>query len=61
MLVCSYARMMCVLAPDSSLSPSSTTGAQNRVGGMFFVLAFFGFTSLTTIDLLMSERRLVAR
>ncbi|KAL4431621.1 hypothetical protein ABPG77_001463 [Micractinium sp. CCAP 211/92] len=37
------------------------SGAQNRVGGMFFVLCFFAFTSLTTVDLLMMERRMVLR
>jgi hypothetical protein len=37
------------------------SGAQNRAGGIFFALAFFAFTSLTTVDLLMEERRLVGR
>ncbi|KAL4458955.1 hypothetical protein ABPG75_013820 [Micractinium tetrahymenae] len=37
------------------------SGAQNRVGGMFFVLCFFAFTSLTTVDLLMMERKMVLR
>lgn len=37
------------------------SGAQNRAGGVFFALAFFAFTSLTSIDLLASERKLVAR
>lgn len=30
-------------------------------GGLFFALAFFAFTSLTTTDLLTAERRLVVR
>ncbi|GAB4823317.1 hypothetical protein N2152v2_010363 [Parachlorella kessleri] len=37
------------------------SGAQNRAGGLFFALAFFAFTSLTTTDLLTAERRLVVR
>lgn len=37
------------------------SGAQNRVGGMFFVLSFFAFTSLTTVDLFMMERKMVMR
>ena len=36
-------------------------GAQNRLGAAFFVLAFLGFWSLTTIDLLHVEREIVAR
>lgn len=30
-------------------------------GGVYFTLAFFAFSSLTTTDLLMAERRLVVR
>lgn len=30
-------------------------------GGLFFVLAFFAFTSLSAVDLFMNERRLVFR
>lgn len=37
------------------------SGAQDRLGGAFFSLAFFAFTSLTTTDLLLAERRIVAR
>ena len=37
------------------------SGAQDRLGGCFFALAFFAFTSLTTVDLVMTERRIVAR
>lgn len=37
------------------------SGAQNRLGAVFFSLAFFAFTSLTTTDLLISERMLVTR
>lgn len=37
------------------------SGAQNRLGAVFFSLAFFAFTSLTTTDLLISERLLVTR
>ncbi|KFM28717.1 putative ATP-dependent permease [Auxenochlorella protothecoides] len=37
------------------------SGAQNRAGGLFFILAFFAFTSLTAVDLFMAERRLVMR
>lgn len=36
-------------------------GVQNRLGGTFFALAFLGFTSLTTVDLLMNERGVVMR
>ena len=36
-------------------------GAQNRLGAAFFVLAFLGFWSLTTIDFLHVEREIVAR
>jgi len=39
----------------------SVEGAQNRLGCAFFVLAFLGFWSLTTIDLLHVERQIVAR
>jgi ABC-type multidrug transport system ATPase subunit len=37
------------------------SGAQNRAGGLFFALVFFAFTSLTTVDLLVNEKRLVGR
>lgn len=36
-------------------------GLQNRGGGVFFSLAFFGFTSLTIIDSLTIEQALVRR
>ena len=31
------------------------------MGGTFFALAFLAFTSLTTVDLLLNERQVVAR
>ena len=37
------------------------SGVQNRGGAIYFSLALFAFTSLTTTDLLMAERRLVWR
>eukprot|EP01026_Neomeris_dumetosa_P043685 TRINITY_DN3670_c0_g1_i2.p1 TRINITY_DN3670_c0_g1~~TRINITY_DN3670_c0_g1_i2.p1 ORF type:complete len:861 (-),score=96.45 TRINITY_DN3670_c0_g1_i2:406-2988(-) len=37
------------------------SGAQNRAGVSFFSLCLFAFSSLTSIDLLMSERQLVIR
>ena len=37
------------------------SGAQDRLGACFFALAFFAFTSLTTVDLIMTESRIVAR
>jgi len=40
---------------------TNMSGIQNRGGGVFFSLAFFAFTSLTTTDLLAAERRLVMR
>lgn len=39
----------------------TNVGVQNRLGATFFVLAFLGFTSLSTTDLLLNERRTVAR
>lgn len=42
-------------------APLTIEGAQNRLGAGFFVLAFLGFWSLTTIDLLHVERGIVAR
>lgn len=39
----------------------SSVGVQNRMGATFFALAFMAFTSLTTVDLLMEERRVVMR
>jgi hypothetical protein len=36
-------------------------GAQNRMGAIFFSLALFGFTSLSSIDGLMLERQVVRR
>ncbi|GMH35544.1 hypothetical protein BSKO_03412 [Bryopsis sp. KO-2023] len=36
-------------------------GAQNRLGGIFFSLAFLAFSSLTTTDLLHTERGIVIR
>ncbi|KAL6782577.1 hypothetical protein ACKKBG_A07350 [Auxenochlorella protothecoides x Auxenochlorella symbiontica] len=39
----------------------SNVGVQNRMGGTFFALAFLAFTSLTTVDLLINERAVVAR
>lgn len=40
---------------------NTNIGVQNRLGATFFALAFLGFTSLTTIDLLMNERSVVMR
>lgn len=37
------------------------SGAQDRAGGIIFALAFFAFSSLTTVDLVIHERRLVGR
>lgn len=39
----------------------TSVGVQNRMGATFFALAFMAFTSLTTVDLLMEERRVVVR
>lgn len=38
-----------------------TSGAQNRAGGLIFCLAFFGFTSLTTVDGVFQEKTIVSR
>ena len=38
-----------------------TSGAQNRAGGLIFALAFFAFTSLTTVDLVFQEKTIVSR
>ncbi len=38
-----------------------TSGAQNRAGGLIFALAFFAFTSLTTVDLVFQEKSIVSR
>lgn len=38
-----------------------TTGAQNRLGAIFFGLALMAFTSVTSIDLVQSERHAAAR
>ena len=38
-----------------------TSGAQNRAGGLIFALAFFAFTSLTTVDLVFHEKTIVDR
>ena len=38
-----------------------TSGAQNRAGGLIFALAFFAFTSLTTVDLVFHEKTIVER
>ena len=38
-----------------------TAGAQNRAGGLIFALAFFAFTSLTTVDLVFHEKTIVDR
>ena len=38
-----------------------TSGAQNRAGGLIFALAFFAFTSLTTVDLVFQEKTVVGR
>ncbi|KAI8112521.1 hypothetical protein M9434_003844 [Picochlorum sp. BPE23] len=38
-----------------------TSGAQDRAGGLIFALAFFAFTSLTTVDLVFHEKRIVNR
>lgn len=40
---------------------NTNVGVQNRLGATFFVLAFLGFTSLSTTDLLLNERRTVSR
>lgn len=37
-----------------------TSGAQNRAGGIIFTLSFFAFSSLTTVDLIFHEKRVVA-
>lgn len=42
------------------LEPNNV-GVQNRMGGTFFALAFLGFTSLTTVDLLINERAVAVR
>jgi ABC-type multidrug transport system permease subunit len=42
-------------------SDFTNVGVQNRMGGTFFALAFLGFTSLTTVDLLINERQVVTR
>ncbi|KAL4457602.1 hypothetical protein ABPG75_012467 [Micractinium tetrahymenae] len=42
-------------------SDMTNIGVQNRMGGTFFVLAFLAFTSLTTVDLLITERQVVTR
>ena len=36
-----------------------TSGAQNRAGGLVFALSFFAFSSLTTVDLIFHEKRVV--
>ena len=36
-------------------------GVQNRLGAVFFVLAFFGLTAITTVDLLLTTRQVVRR
>lgn len=36
-----------------------TSGAQNRAGGLVFSLSFFAFSSLTTVDLIFHEKRVV--
>jgi hypothetical protein len=34
----------------------NTTGAQNRLGAIFFGLALMAFTSVTSVDLVQAER-----
>ena len=41
--------------------PDNVAGVQNRAGFLFFTLTFFGFSSVTSIDLFMSERAVFAR
>lgn len=38
-----------------------SSGAQNRLGGFFFCLAFLAFTSSTTVEVLHAERTVVLR
>jgi len=40
---------------------NDTSGAQNRVGAMFFSLCLLAFTSVTTVDLVQAERAAAAR
>ncbi|KAI8473210.1 MAG: hypothetical protein J3K34DRAFT_519217 [Monoraphidium minutum] len=39
----------------------NTTGAQNRLGAIFFGLALMAFTSVTSVDLIQAERHAAAR
>ena len=41
--------------------PDNVAGVQNRAGFLFFTLTFFGFSSVTSIDLFMTERAVFAR
>lgn len=41
--------------------PDNTTGAQNRLGGLFVALAIMAFTCVTTIDTYWCERNTVSR
>jgi ABC-type multidrug transport system ATPase subunit len=40
---------------------NDTSGAQNRVGAMFFALCLLAFTSVTTVDLVQAERAAASR
>ena len=40
---------------------NDTSGAQNRIGAIFFALALLAFTSVTSIDLIQSERLAAGR
>ena len=42
-------------------SPKSLAGFQNRAGGMFFTLVFFGLASLSAADRLAAESAVRAR
>ena len=41
--------------------PDNVAGVQNRAGFLFFTLTFFGFSSVTSIDLFVAERDVFAR
>lgn len=41
--------------------PNDLAGMQNRAGCLFFTLTFFAFSSLTTLDLFITERRVFDR
>ena len=51
-------------SPHTPTHPPTRTSARSPAlpaGAMFFVLCFFAFTSLTTVDLFMLERKMVVR